>query len=146
MQEEQKQRPWLQALPRLFLLALALAVLTMALPAQAASKAGAAREAESEKASGGTRKVIPMGRAVGIKLFSDGVMVVGLADVDTTAPLARRPATAATATPQRTSTAAAPITSFLRFSLAVKINTAQRSLLLPCRANSYVFPGADMIK
>ena len=83
MQEEQKQRPWFQALPRLFLLALALAVLTMALPAQAASKAGTAREAESEKASGGTRKVIPMGRAVGIKLFSDGVMVVGLADVDT---------------------------------------------------------------
>ena len=48
MQEEQKQRPWFQALPRLFLLALALAVLTMALPAQAASKAGTAREAESE--------------------------------------------------------------------------------------------------
>lgn len=29
------------------------------------------------------RKVIPVGRAVGIKLFSDGVLVVGLSDVDT---------------------------------------------------------------
>ena len=33
-------------------------------------------------AQGGTRELIPMGRAVGIKLFSDGVLVVGTSDLD----------------------------------------------------------------
>lgn len=43
--------------------------------------------------SGGQRMVIPMGRAVGIKMFSDGVMVVGLAEV---------PGEAGTAAPAKT--------------------------------------------
>ena len=32
---------------------------------------------------GGERMVVPLGRAVGIKLFSDGVIVVGMSDIDT---------------------------------------------------------------
>lgn len=32
---------------------------------------------------GGERMVIPLGRAVGIKLFSDGVIVIGMSDIDT---------------------------------------------------------------
>ena len=34
-------------------------------------------------AGGGERMLIPLGRAVGIKLFSDGVIVVGMSDIDT---------------------------------------------------------------
>lgn len=40
---------------------------------------------ESEKTAVGRvgKKVVPMGRTVGIKLFSDGVLVVGLSDIQT---------------------------------------------------------------
>lgn len=43
------------------------------------------RKVESEKVAVGRvgRKVIPLGRTVGIKVFSDGVLVVGLSDVQT---------------------------------------------------------------
>ncbi len=65
MKEEKKARPWVAA-------ALAAAVLITSLalsqPARAAEPA---------------RTVIPIGRAVGIKLFSDGVMVVGFSEVAT---------------------------------------------------------------
>jgi len=37
--------------------------------------------AEVPAMTGGTRQVVPVGRAVGIKLFSDGVMVVGFSQV-----------------------------------------------------------------
>ena len=62
MKEESKIRPWLVA-------ALA-AVLVVAALAPAVT----ARAAEA-------RTVLPLGRAVGIKLFSDGVMVVGFSEV-----------------------------------------------------------------
>ena len=60
MKEESKTRPW-AALAVMFVLA----SLVSAAPARAAEE----------------RTVIPMGRAVGIKLFSDGVMVVGFSEV-----------------------------------------------------------------
>lgn len=37
----------------------------------------------SAAGGGGERMVIPLGRAVGIKLFSDGVIVIGMSDIDT---------------------------------------------------------------
>ena len=71
MREEEQARPWaltlLQAL-RCAGLCLALAAVLLGL-----GRSAAAAQAE--------RTVVPMGRAVGIKLFSDGVLVVGLADV-----------------------------------------------------------------
>ena len=59
MKEESKTRPWA---------ALAVAVMFVLASLVSAAPARAAEE----------RTVIPMGRAVGIKLFSDGVMVVGV--------------------------------------------------------------------
>ena len=63
MKEEQKARPWMAAA-----LAAALIFTSLALTQPA-------RAAES------VRTVIPVGRAVGIKMFSDGVMVVGFSEV-----------------------------------------------------------------
>ena len=60
--EEAKIRPWVGAV---LAAALLLAWTAWLQPARAAD----------------TREVIPIGRAVGIKLFSDGVMVVGLGEV-----------------------------------------------------------------
>ncbi|UQT50455.1 PDZ domain-containing protein [Flavonifractor plautii] len=62
MKEESKTRPWA---------ALAMAVMFVLASLVSAAPARAAEE----------RTVIPMGRAVGIKLFSDGVMVVGFSEV-----------------------------------------------------------------
>ena len=62
MKEESKTRPWA---------ALAVAVMFVLASLVSAAPARAAEE----------RTVIPMGRAVGIKLFSDGVMVVGFSEV-----------------------------------------------------------------
>ncbi len=62
------------ALPRFRLPALLLA---------AALTFSAALAPSAAAASGGEAAVIPLGRAVGIKLFSDGVMVVGLAEIPT---------------------------------------------------------------
>ncbi len=62
------------ALPRFRLPALLLAAVLTFSAALAPSAAAA---------SGGEAAVIPLGRAVGIKLFSDGVMVVGLAEIPT---------------------------------------------------------------
>ena len=62
MKDEQKARPWVLALAA----ALLLAAVTLPPAARAASE---------------TRTVVPVGRAVGIKLFSDGVMVVGFSEV-----------------------------------------------------------------
>ena len=52
--------------------------------------AGAAWNAESAQpcVSLGRKVVVPSGRAVGIKLFSDGVLVVGLAEIETQSGLA----------------------------------------------------------
>ena len=48
-------------------------------PASAAQAVPASKSASS----GAVRTVIPLGRAVGIKLFSDGVLVVGLSEIPT---------------------------------------------------------------
>lgn len=94
MKEDQK-RPWtLGALLLLRILAFAVAVgvvaWTLGSRACAATpvSAGAALDVSKPSAAQGPeiavgRTVIPVGRAVGIKLFSDGVMVVGLSEVTT---------------------------------------------------------------
>ncbi len=69
-------KPWVAALlPTIRGLTLALAAVLalcwMHLPVSAAE--------------GGGTMVVPLGRAVGIKLFSDGVIVVGMSDIDTDA-------------------------------------------------------------
>lgn len=69
--EEGKSRPHtLLAAARLAMLALTAALVLGALSPAAA-------------AAGKRTEVVPMGRAVGIKLFSDGVVVVGLSDIST---------------------------------------------------------------
>ena len=75
MQEETQKHP----VPVLALRCAALAVLLGMLLLAAVP----ARAAGVPAAGGGVRTLIPVGRAVGVKLFSDGVMVVGLADVET---------------------------------------------------------------
>lgn len=49
----------------------------------AAALAGPTQAGKAQTTGQVGRTVIPMGRAVGIKLFSDGVMVVGLSEVET---------------------------------------------------------------
>ena len=76
MKEWKNGRPWAAA---------ARAALVMVL-ASACVLAGSAQAAGAVPDSGsaeGGRMVVPLGRTVGIKLFSDGVMVVGLSEVDT---------------------------------------------------------------
>ena len=58
---------------RILLLAAAMVMTAALAPSASAVRAG----------DGGVRYVVPLGRAVGIKLFSEGVLVVGLADVST---------------------------------------------------------------
>jgi stage IV sporulation protein B len=82
MEQEKKKGPgvlWLAALGAAVCLALSLSGhRTEAVAASAPIQLpGLARTA------GTARKVIPLGKAVGIKLFSDGVLVVGLSPVET---------------------------------------------------------------
>lgn len=84
MKEEQVSRPhsrWRPAAVRLLAAAVALG-LTLSMTGQSARAAGRNPHPETGERLMG-HKVIPVGRAVGIKLFSDGVMVVGLSDVET---------------------------------------------------------------
>ena len=82
MEQKPKERPaipdGLQAVRILLLLLMLAAVVlsAVAAPARAAEEDSVAAMAVS-----GERTLIPVGRAVGIKLFADGVMVVGLAQV-----------------------------------------------------------------
>ena len=82
MKEEQGSRPWISggALIRVLAAAITLGLLLggVGLPARAAGSGTG-----GEAGTSGQRTVIPIGRAVGIKLFSDGVMVVGLSEVET---------------------------------------------------------------
>ena len=79
MREEEQGRPWTGVLLLLRGLVL-LAAVALVLPGLGVRPASA--EALPAMASAeGARMVVPMGRAVGIKLFSDGVLVVGLSDV-----------------------------------------------------------------
>lgn len=92
MKEEQKVRPWVQEVLRVLTLAL---VLVLAVGrwygAGAVEASGGAvldleRSAAKMGLAGGQNvgdRVIPLGRAVGIKLFTDGVMVVGLSEIET---------------------------------------------------------------
>lgn len=79
-EEESGSARGMRALPRVRVLAFFLAALFAACmagtPASAADTAGPTELG---------RMVIPLGRAVGIKLFADGVMVVGLSDIPTEA-------------------------------------------------------------
>ena len=70
MKEEQTTRLWAVAVRMLLVIAV-MASFVLASTAQAAQ-----HDTEG-------RRVIPMGRTVGIKLFSDGVLVVGLSAVET---------------------------------------------------------------
>lgn len=89
MEQEPKQQGgmallWLGA-AAMFLAVILLAVLSWdgqeeTVPAMAPLSA---HTAAAESAEAGTRMVIPVGKAVGIKLFSDGVLVVGLSPVET---------------------------------------------------------------
>ena len=78
MKKNKKGRAW-SAAARVMLAAAVAASCALAQPARAVGP-GSAAAAEPSQAG---RTVIPLGRTVGIKLFSDGVMVVGFSEVDT---------------------------------------------------------------
>ena len=80
LEQKKKQRPrsgWAGAA----VLGLLLACFVPGRPVWAAPARPDAVEAAAVEGAGG--EVIPLGRAVGIKLFSDGVLVVGLSSIDT---------------------------------------------------------------
>ena len=79
MREEEQGRPWtgVLLLVRGLVLVAAVAMTLLGLGVRPASAEALPAMAAAE----GARMVVPMGRAVGIKLFSDGVLVVGLSDV-----------------------------------------------------------------
>jgi len=79
MKKNKRGRTWAAAAQVMLVVAVA-ASCAMAQPARAAGSDGA--EAAAQPSQEG-RTVIPLGRTVGIKLFSDGVMVVGFSEVDT---------------------------------------------------------------
>lgn len=88
MKEEQQHDPWgvsalsvLRALA--FFLTAILAFYGLNAPRAAAADWTDEAVVPTLAAAKERRTVIPMGRAVGIKLFSDGVMVVGLSDIST---------------------------------------------------------------
>lgn len=82
MNEEPQNLPWtLQLLFAVRGVALCLAAAVVLMGTVGTAKAAEAVPAAFFSASGERRTVIPMGRAVGIKMFSDGVMVVGLSEL-----------------------------------------------------------------
>lgn len=92
MEQETKKRHW-SAVAGIgtAVLALVLALL-LAQDGSRAASAGAVLELPRSQTSAQSgqslevgRKVVPLGRAVGIKLFSDGVLVVGLSELETQA-------------------------------------------------------------
>jgi len=92
MKEEQKVRPWGEVLRAAALglaMVLAAGLWHTAGAAEAASGgavldlARSAARVQQVNAGGVGNTVIPLGRAVGIKLFTDGVMVVGLSEIAT---------------------------------------------------------------
>ena len=84
MKEEQTSRPWISGGLLIRLLAVAVTLgMVFGAGGWRAQAAGSTSAGQSGQTASGGRTVIPIGRAVGIKLFSDGVMVVGLSDVET---------------------------------------------------------------
>ena len=79
MREEERGRPWTGGLLLLrgLILLTAAAVVLLGL----AGRPARAQALPAMAAAQSSHMVIPMGRAVGIKLFSDGVLVVGLSDL-----------------------------------------------------------------
>lgn len=86
MKQEKKHRPWMGAAAGAAVLALVLTA-TLTLSGGGSGWTGAvlpgSEPAVTAMGTGAGSRVVPMGRAVGIKLFSDGVLVVGLSGVDT---------------------------------------------------------------
>lgn len=89
MEQETKQKPWTGIAAGVLVLCL---ILSLALSDGGARAASAGAVLELPRSGGGAQpvsgaqvgdKVVPLGRAVGIKLFSDGVLVVGLSPVET---------------------------------------------------------------
>ena len=89
MEQETKQKPWTGIAAGVLVLCL---ILSLALSDGGARAASAGGGAGAPRSGGGAQpvsgaqvgdKVVPLGRAVGIKLFSDGVLVVGLSAVET---------------------------------------------------------------
>ena len=87
MEQETKQKPWTGIAAGVLVLCL---ILSLALSDGGARAASAGAVLELPRSGGGAQpvsgaqvgdKVVPLGRAVGIKLFSDGVMVVGFSEV-----------------------------------------------------------------
>ncbi|MCI8869040.1 MAG: SpoIVB peptidase [Lawsonibacter sp.] len=91
MEQDTKHRPWaLLPAGAALLLGLALTLLLARDGVQAASGAVVLQLPRTPAAAAPAaletgRKVVPLGRAVGIKLFSNGVLVVGLSDLETSA-------------------------------------------------------------
>lgn len=88
MKDDQQALPWtVQLLVCLRAIALLTVAAMVLYSLYAPGKAKTADRGDSVTAaaySSGARLVIPVGRAVGIKLFSDGVMVVGLSELPVT--------------------------------------------------------------
>lgn len=96
MNEEPQNLPWTaQAVLLVRGAALCVAMAVVLLSLTGTARAQAFGEAVPTAAfSKGEQMVIPMGRAVGIKMFSDGVMVVGLSELAGTEGTAASPAKA----------------------------------------------------
>lgn len=89
MEQETKQKPWTGIAAGVLVLCL---ILSLALSDGGARAASAGAVLELPRSGGGAQPGLrrpgggqggPLGRAVGIKLFSDGVLVVGLSAVET---------------------------------------------------------------
>lgn len=74
--QKREEKPWMQRLRIMLAGLMSLLLVGMAFPV------GTALAAEAEP-SDGRKMLVPVGHTVGIKLFSQGVMVVGLTDVVT---------------------------------------------------------------
>ena len=94
MEQETKQKPWTGIAAGVLVLCL---ILSLALSDGGARAASAGAVLELPRSGGGAQpvsgaqvgdKVVPLGRAVGIKLFAQGVLVVGLSDITTDQGLA----------------------------------------------------------
>ncbi len=83
MEYEKKSRPWHSAVSAAAGAAALCLLLTLTLAGDRTQAVPLQPEAVSAAAVGRGTEVIPLGRAVGIKLFSDGVLVVGLSSLET---------------------------------------------------------------
>lgn len=81
---EEKERPHNLAISYAFFLRFIFFVVVLLFTLQpCAVRAGFFQNVNNEASDTSVRKVVPMGHAVGIKLFSEGVLVIGLSDIRT---------------------------------------------------------------